>query len=279
MPPTPLLKKGGIFFKREDLNPSGSVKDRAIVFQLKKVKEEGKKRVALSSSGNAAISLGFWAKKFGLKATVFVSPKINPNKLSFLQTLPLEIKITPRPISQCFRFCRQEKAVNLRQSTDPNAWRGFSFLGKELKNQLAQRGVFQGAVFFPVSSGATLRGVCQQLTGPGWRFFIVQPASHPPLASLFDREYQPEKKHWCDALVARVIPFREEIIALVKKSGGGGVVVQNREIIRASSWLEKKGIKTSFEGAATLAAVWKLKEKGVLKNENLICLLTGKKYG
>jgi len=273
---TPLQATDSFLLKREDFNPSGSVKDRAVVKQLRWARAQGYQQVAISTSGNAGVSVAYWAPFFSLQATVFVSPKINPQKLKRLEKMNCRIEVTPRPISSCWKFCQQNKVWNLRQSKDPRALQGFALLGKELSRQIKRLKEKPVAIFFPVSSGATLRGVMQELSlAP----FVVQPASHPLLARRWDKKFTVEKEHLTDALVAKIIPYQEEIIELVERKGGGGVVVQNEAIRRWQKWLIGQGIKTSPEGALTLAGAEKAyRQKLIPAGAKVICLLTGKAY-
>ncbi len=281
LPETPIVKIGNIYFKREDFNPTGSVKDRAVICQLEKAESLGFKSVAISSSGNAAISTAYWAKTVDLRATVFISLYTNPGKLKILKKLDCEIRTTPKPIRDCFRYCKINNAYNMRQSLDPAALEGFSLLGKEIKKEVSLGKIEKPeAIFFPVSSGTTLLGICKGLRNNlNIRLFIVQPASHCPLASLFDKKYKPENKIIADALVAKIIPRKKDIIDSVKKSSGGGVVVQNKDIISADKFLTDNGIETSYEGALTLAGIWKAEKDRIVKKEKpKLCLLTGRKY-
>src|SRR3990172_419567 len=81
---TGLVKKQGLFFKCEFQNPTGSVKDRGVCFQVAKLKESGIHRALISSSGNAAISAAAYCRLHGISLKVFVSPKINPHKLQVI---------------------------------------------------------------------------------------------------------------------------------------------------------------------------------------------------
>ena len=74
---TPLQNINSIYFKREDLNPTGSAKDRALQQQLKKLLRLGYKNAVISSTGNAAISAAHFCHQEGINLTVFVSPKID----------------------------------------------------------------------------------------------------------------------------------------------------------------------------------------------------------
>jgi len=271
---TPIIKIDNAFFKREDLNPSGSVKDRAVLSQLSWLKKNELNKAAISSSGNSAISALYWGKKMGIEITVFVSPKINKAKLTKLRKLKGKIIITKKPISQCFRLCQAESIYNLKQSQDKKAREGFELLGKEI---YAQLGMPQ-SIFFPVSSGTTLLGVSDffKKSGKIPKLFLVQSAAHCPLASQFDKNFYPEKSNITDALVAKYIPKKEEILKIIKQSKGTGIVVQTKEILRAHDWLKSKNILTSYEGALALAGFWKIKNK--IDIDKPLCLLTGKYY-
>jgi len=275
---TPLEKIGRFYLKREDLNPSGSVKDRAMISQLAWAEKQGNRKVAISSSGNAGISAAFWAPKFNLEVFAFVSPQANRQKLARLKELGAKITVTAKPISDCFKFCSANKAYDLRQSLDPRAILGYRLLGQELEANFSQAKIQPEAIFFPVSSGATLRGVAQGL-GRLPRIFLVQPANHCPLAQLFDQDYTPEKDRLADGLVARIIPHKDKILNLIDKSRGGGVIVQNEAILKAHSWLKNQGVITSFESAVALAGAQKIIfAKTISPDKPVIILLTGKFY-
>jgi len=281
LPKTPLIEVDPFYLKREDLNPSGSVKDRAVVVQLAWAKDNGYQEVAGSTSGNFGLSLGYWAKHFGLKVTVFISPQTNPNKIKKLKQYPLILKVSKKPISACFRYCKEMGALNLRQSKDPQALVGFSNLGEEIAGQIKEKNIKTKSIFFPVSSGTTLLGVTKGLEKEGLKLapFIVQPANHPLLAKVWDEDFNVEEERVADALVAKVIPQKAEILRLIKNNQGGGVVVQNKSILKWASWLNKQGISTSYEGALSLAGVEKVRKLGLIKDgDKPICLLTGKKY-
>lgn len=280
LPATSILKLENYSFKREDQNPSGSVKDRAVIRQLENARRLGHKEVAISSSGNAAISLAYWTQNTNMTANIFISPKINKGKLQKLEKLNCRLVVSLKPIRDCFRFCKQNNAYNMRQSLDPWAVKGFADLGKEIKKQLEELKLKKlKAIFLPVSSGTTLLGISREIEGLGIASFAIQPANHCPLSSFFDKDYRPEKKTIADALVAKIIPKKEEIIKQIKKSRGTGLVIQNNKIIEAQAYLKKNGIETSNEGALALAGAWKATKKGLISSsDQKLILLTGRWY-
>ena len=107
MSSTPLIKFADVFLKREDLNPTGSAKDRAISLQVDYLKSQGFRAAVISSTGNAAISALYYCQKNSINLTVFVSSNINPEKLKLIQAQTKNIVISAQPISDSFRYSRQ----------------------------------------------------------------------------------------------------------------------------------------------------------------------------
>ena len=78
-----LIKIENFYLKREDQNPTGSAKDRALIAQIQNLIEKKITNAVISSTGNAAISAAYFCQKQGINLTIFVSPKINLKKLDF----------------------------------------------------------------------------------------------------------------------------------------------------------------------------------------------------
>ena len=59
-------------FKLEGSNPTGSFKDRGMVFAVSKAIEEGKKRIICASTGNTSASAAAYGARYGLETFVFI---------------------------------------------------------------------------------------------------------------------------------------------------------------------------------------------------------------
>ena len=262
---TPLIKLGNIYFKREDLNPTGSVKDRAIPAQLNHLKELGFTSTVISSTGNAAISAQYFCQQNNIDLTIFTSPKINPAKLKLLS----HVQQTPQPISSAIKYAKSHHAYLLRQSTDPIALIGYQTISQELINQLPQI----TSIFLPVGSGTTLLGISRPLP-QNVKIFAVQPASYCPIAKIFDPNYTPETETATDALSAKLLPLKSQVIAAIQKSLGQGIVIQNQSLLETQNFLSQNQINTSPEGALALAGFFKI-QKSNLAGDFPVILLTG----
>lgn len=272
---TPEIKSEGIIFKREDQNPTGSLKDRGMAYQVSWALSQGRKDLVISSSGNAAISAATYAHLAKIKLHAFVSPKISPGKFEQLQRLKVSVFSTPRPVSEAVKFSKKNNFLNLRPSSSAIGAQGYKSLAFELHQNLGKI----ESLFIPVSSGTALVGIAAGYKILGYlpRLHIVQTTAVCPLARLFDKDIKSSGRSLAEGLVAKTTPRKDEIIQLVKNSGGWGWVVSDEEIRQAWERLETWGISTSAEGAAALAGSEKAKKKGWQLGKT-VCLLTGKKY-
>lgn len=272
---TRLIEKDGIYFKCEFDNPTGSVKDRGIAYQISDLLARNISAAVISSSGNAAISAVKYAKLAGIECSIFVSPKIDQEKRKILEKEKAKLFITNTPLKDSFQFSQNENVHNLRPSASPIGFVGYTSISFELIAELKN----VDSVFFPVSSGTTLFGVAKgfEILGIMPKLYAVQTERIHTVAGIFDRDFSEKDFSIADAIVARSIPQKKEVLESIRKSAGGGFVVSDNEIRRSYDYLKNHDLDSSFEGALALAGIWKGKEKGFLLGKT-VCLLTGKKY-
>ena len=267
---TPLIKFKSVFIKREDLNPTGSAKDRAIDVQTDALLKQNIHSAVISSTGNAAISALYFCQQKNIKLTLFLSPKVDKNKLVIIQKYHPEIIFSDKPISDAFKFSKKTGAFYLRQSTDPNALLGYKTIGKEIIRQLPQ----VTSVFIPVGSGTTLIGIASALP-KDVKVFAVQPAKHAPISSIFDKNFKPETISTTDALSVKLLPLKSKIISAINNSLGSGLVIQDQDIINAQVKLEERKIFTSPEGALAYAGLIKAKRLKLNIGQFPVIIFTG----
>ena len=253
---TPLEKFGEVYLKREDMNLTGSAKDRAIKLQVENLLKLGFTQAVISSSGNAAISAQYFCNLKNIKLTIFVAPQTDPSKLKLLKNFIL----SPQPNSDAFKFAKDNHAYNLRQSTDPVARLCYQLIATEILEQYPQ----VSSIFIPVGSGATLLGISEKLP-PVVKIFAVQPASHCPIAGNFDHNFIPETDTATDALSVKMLPLKQSVISTCYS----GVVVQNADVLA-------QNLTTSAEGNLAYAGYLKAKNNFPIGDFPII-LLTGAK--
>ena len=263
---TPLIKIDNLYFKREDLNPTGSAKDRAIPFQIENLIKNSFNSAVISSTGNAAISASFYCEQANIPLTIFVSPKINPHKLSLIKG---HIIKSLQPISDAIKFSKANHSYLLRQSTDPNSQIGYGQIAKEILEQLPQI----TSLFIPVGSGTTLLGIAKILPD-NIKIFAVQPASNPTICSVFNPNYTSENDTITDALSVKYLPLKKEIIKSIKNHGGSGIIVSNQAAINLLNFVAQ--FNASPESALSLAAYYQA-QKDYQIGDYPVILLTGTK--
>lgn len=270
-----IILNENVSLKREDQNPTGSVKDRGMAFLVSWAYSCGKKDLVLSSSGNAAISAAKYSQIADINLYAFVSPSINPGKLKKLEELKAKVFISPRPVSEAIKFSQKNNFLSLRPSRSEYGNEGYQTISFEL----SESAKFPEDIFIPVSSGVMLLGIIKGFKKLGFlpRIHVCQSSAVYPIASFFTNDFQQEKKSLAEALVAKFSPLRNQVIEAVKESKGSGWVISNQEILACQRILEAKGITTSEEGALAVAA-WQKAKQGNWPVGETVCLLTGRKY-
>lgn len=238
-----------LFLKREDLQPTGSFKERAAERQIEHLVERGKREAVISSSGNAGIAVAREAKDQGVHLYAFVSPNLAQAKLSALCAFePVVIQST-----RAMRFANYLSAryhlPNLRPSIDDHAVIGFISLGEEIEEQMSEMGGADVVVSF-VTSGASLEGMLR-----GYR---AEP--RPRFVGVMDQEVG----KMGTSRSPRLEGLREEseIVSVCK---------EDRD--RAQSLLKTFGLEVADEAVASLA--WILKER---PRGNVVWVVSGKKW-
>lgn len=291
-----------LYLKREDLNPTGSHKDRGLAYQLSANIQDGKKEFVISSSGNSSISAISLLKGSNIKLTISLSDNISEQKLRRIkhalgiETQDLrkeennlidnfEIIFSKRALSDAFKIAKSSGATLLRGSTDPYALQGFKTIAYELYHQLESI----DAIFIPTSSGTTLSGIYlglidlthsnlrgSSLTHQIPQLHTIQTTKVHPIAKNFDTQFDPTSKSLCDSIVDRVAHRLNSVSSQVKESNGSGWVISDKEILAAQHILRQNQIEASAESALSIAGALKAYNQGVIrKDQNIVCLLTG----
>lgn len=282
-----------LFIKREDMNPSGSHKDRAIWSMLDHYYGSGEREFVISSSGNAAVSASYYLKNNkianDIKLNVFVSPKMPDDKkqrLNELLTDTIVIHESSRAKSDAIKFAKENNFQLLRTSTDNLALDGYGILAGEISEQLSHINSANVDIFIPTSSGTTLQGMYQGLKAHlpirankkmMYHLHMVQTTKIHPIAKEFDREFEPSDSSHSFAITDTIAHRKGEVEHAVKSSGGSGWVVSDQELESARTLLEEKtDVKNaSWDSLLSLAGLQKALKQGS-SIENAVLMFTGK---
>ncbi len=275
----------GVTFKKEYDNPTGSVKDRGMAYQMSKVFEDSIREVVIPSSGNAAISASAYGLLKAIKVTAFVPQHTCQEKLLSITQKGGDVRQSFHSVSEAEDISQSLGLRNLRPSTDESAVWGFMSLGFEIYERLILRNRAISDIFLPVSSGTTLVGLGRALKvlekdfslSPCPRLHAVQTTAIHPIASEFDSDFRPKARSLATAICARTPARHHEVTEFLRTSRGSGWVVSENAIAKAVAWLKDRGLDSCPASAAALAGVWKAQDNG-WSLPNPLVILTGRSY-
>ncbi|WP_409345984.1 threonine synthase [Paenibacillus sp. MBLB4367] len=294
---TPLERRlglGGLYSKREEINPTGSFKARGFSVAVTLLQERGIRKVAVNSNGNAASALAAYAACAGMEAFVFVpmdcpglivEEAVHYGARVFLVDGLIQDagRIVGRGIAEQGWF----HAGTLRE---PGRAEGKKTMGLEVAEQLGW--AMPNVILYPTGGGSGIVGLWRafaQLKELGWvqgdlpRLVSVQESGCEPIVRLLhDREGDsaaPCDGGSCDAsptgLLVPEPPDGKLIASILKQSGGDAIAVTREEIRQAQCESARMGLSASPEGAAAFAGLFRLCERrAVLPGETVVCFNT-----
>ncbi|MCI0404219.1 MAG: threonine synthase [Acidobacteria bacterium] len=287
-----------LYLKDEAFNPTGSFKARGLAVAVSRAKALGARKLALPTAGNAGGALAAYAARAGLEAYVVMPKDAPPPNQLECKAHGANLILVDGLISDCGRLLAERKDregwFDLSTLKEPYRIEGKKTLGYELFEQLGGR--LPGAILYPTGGGVGLIGMWkafEEMEAMGWigperpKMIVVQASGCAPIVKAFDAG-QSESAPWTDAhtLAAglRVPKALGDFLVLdaVYRSKGAAVAVDDDAILAAVRRLAlSEGILACPEGAATLAALPALFDRGALTRDEPIVLFntgSGLKY-
>lgn len=269
------------FVKREDLNPTGSQKDRSAAYLISWALQNGYKMLTISSSGNAAISSAAYCARAGIHLIANISPDTNKGKVSRLVNLGATVVVSNEPIKFSRYLEKVHNIPNLRPSTNPYATEGY----KSIAYEIIESSFSIDAIFLYVSSASTLVGLSEALTSykqhnPNYKLpqiHAVQSGIVNSLATAWGYSCNISKRSIVGDLGVKRTMRKGEAIRFIHETGGSVWYIESDDDIEnAKRMLLNLGIDTSDEGVLALSGALKGSKAGNVSSS--ICLLTGRYY-
>jgi threonine dehydratase len=267
------LTGNSIYFKLENLQMTGSYKERGALNKILLLNEEEKKRgVIAASAGNHAQAVAYHATKRGIAAQICMPLTTPIVKVSATRGFGAEVILFgtnyDETCQEALRRCAEQGLTFIHPFDDEAVISGQGSLGLEM---LGQHGDIDVLVV-PVGGGGLIGGVSCAVkeTSPKVRVIGVQTSKLPSMKAALENGSPislPAKSTIADGIAVRCagsITF-----PLVKRYVDDIVTVDEEEIANAILLLLEKE-KTLTEGAGAVAAAAVLQRK---------IHLTGKKVG
>jgi threonine synthase len=279
---------GGLYSKREEMNPTGSFKARGFSTALSLLSERGIRKVAVNSNGNAATALAAYAAHAGMEAYVFV-PKDCPR-------LIIEETIHYGAHTFLVDGYIQDAGLIVEKGIDEQGWfhlgtlrepgraEGKKTMGLEVAEQLGWK--LPDVIVYPTGGGSGIIGLWrafQQLIELGWvqgdmpRLIAIQEDGCKPIVNLFHGILKPaladaEIKSSPTGLRVPSPPDGQLIVSILRSTGGTAISVKLEEIQHASKELSRMGLSASPEGAATWAGLIQLLDQQTIHDKETVIL-------
>jgi len=287
---TRLYERGGIFFKHEGENPTGSFKDRGMTVAMTQAKRLGARAVACASTGNTSASLAAYAAQAGLRAIVFIpAGKVAAGKLA--QTLAygataLSVRGDFDDAMRLVREACDKLGIYLVNSINPFRIEGQKTIVWELLQDLEWNApdwivVPAGNLGNTSAFGKALR----EAFAAGWidrmpRLAAIQAVGANPFYRAFAESFAQRHKVQAETVASAIrigdpVSY-EKAVASIRATNGVVEQVSDEELMAAKHEIDRMGIGCEPASATTLAGVRKLRAAGTMRDgERIVCVLTG----
>jgi cysteine synthase len=185
-----------IYAKSENLNMTGSIKDRMAFHILKKAYRNGALKagdhIVEATSGNSGIAFAAIGRTLGHKVTIFIPDWMSRERISLIQSYGADIRLVSKEeggflgsIKMTEDLAAKDKLVFLpRQfaNTD-NCEAHYIGTGPEIWEQLQAENIFPDAFLAGVGTGGTIMGTGRYLKerNPAVKIYPLEPSNSPTL--------------------------------------------------------------------------------------------------
>ena len=281
-----------VWGKDEGQNPTGSFKARGLGMAITRARTLGARGFVIPSAGNAGGAAAVYAAACGLPCAVIVPRGTPPAAIAEAAIAGAHVFTVEGSIATAGKIVAGVAPeigwFDLSTLKEPYRLEGKKTMGLELAEQLGW--TLPDVLLYPTGGGTGLVGIPKgfdELRQMAWvsghtRFVAVQAEGCAPVVKAF-HDGAETTAAWDDptthAAGLRVpSPFAgRQMLRILRESGGDAIAVSERAIVEAQHLLARlEGIWTSPEGAALIAALSVMKDKGdVTADARIVIMLTG----
>jgi len=241
---------GALFVKDEGRLPTGSFKARGLALAVAMARELGLEHLAMPTAGNAGAAMAAYAKRAGLRSTIFCPDDAPEVAVSEMAIQGAAVYRVNGLINDCGKLVGEGKAAtgwfDLSTLKEPYRIEGKKTMGLELAEQFGWE--LPDVIFYPTGGGTGLIGMWKafaELEAIGWigpkrpRMVAVQSTGCAPIVKAFE-EGEEHAPLWPDArtIAAGIrVPIAVGdflILRAVRESGGFAIAVTDEAILRGS---------------------------------------------
>jgi threonine synthase len=249
----------------------------------------GAKSFVLPTAGNAGVAAAAYGARAGLPVRVFAPQTTPPPLLGQMTAYGAEVTTIDGHIGDCGKRARahaaETGAFDLSTLREPYRIEGKKTLGLEIAEQLGWR--LPAVIIYPTGGGTGLIGMWKafrELAAAGWvsgpapRLFSVQSTGCAPVVRAFEEgkdacEPWPDPRTVASGLRVPGPLGGALMLRAIRETRGGAIAVTDGELSDAGHLLSSlEGIDACPEGGASVAAVQKLAERGIIARDDEVVL-------
>jgi len=272
--------------KLEWWNPTWSFKDRWTLYEILFAKDNGYDEVICASTGNMAVSVGYFCQKMGVRWTISIPASTPPNRIDALKKYNIFLELIDDNYDVCAEMAKERAEQKKTLLVGDYFIRRFGqqSCGKEI----AEQEIKFDYIFCPVGNGTFFNGVIEwfQDSNSEWKeqtkFVAVQWKWCDPLYQAWENRKQRIQTTSPDTIWAYFKvgnPWEWNIVM--------DYIYQNDYLIdsvcddqmkKSKSYLfDKFNISTNYTSASVLASYQQLlKQWQISPNNKVLLILTGK---
>lgn len=239
-----------VYAKLEMHNLTGTHKDRVMQEFVKDAKLKGMRKIGITSTGNAGISLAFYCNLHGLDAYIFVDKSITPEKIKYLKAFNAKLMFGEsykQNIQASNRFFECNDIYNCNPSYNDLSYSAYKNIAIEIREEIDP-----DYLIMPVNNGSLLLGLVKTM-GKGTKFIGTISKKSNLCGSINGFNFLEREK---------LANFSDRIQYLN--------ISDKMVKTKASELILNEGLFPEFSSVTTLCALKKLKLDG-----NVCIILTG----
>ena len=282
---TPLLPitfgKQNLYFKMENLNPTGSFKARGAKAMINILKQLGEDSIIEDSSGNSASALAAYCAAANMDCTVYVPENISAGKLHQIEMYGAHVRMVIGSREATAEAAQKAVADSgsyyASHVYNPLFSEGIKSMAYEIYHQLGNH--VPEYIFLPLGNGTMLLGLYYGFEEIGRlpAFIAVQSENCCPVYNAFKKKRRAPQSSFTIADAIRVDkPMRlQEMLMVINRSKGDVLTVSDEEIEEAQHQTGRKGIYVEPTAAVPIAGALKYFRKGKPDNYHVVIPITG----
>ena len=282
--------------KHEGMNPTGSFKDRGMTVGVRVADRLGVDRLACASTGNTSAALAAYGARAGVETLVLLpAGKVAAGKIAQASLHNARILEVDGNFDACLDIVQEladRGEAYLLNSLNPFRLEGQKTIGLEiLEAFIEDYGRYPDRVVLPVGNAgntAALYKCFRELVASGElppdevpKLTGVQAEGAAPMVEAIEEGLE-DTRRWDEVeTIATAIRIGNPVNAPkalpgIRETGGTAVAVSDEEITDGQRALAAEGIGVEPASAASVAGLRKLRESGVVgEDEDVVCLTTG----